>query len=93
VQFQLASDKKIFLRHEWLGLLFVIFPFLRPVRAVRGLIFGGGNLGPVTVEGRLIATFLLMFGLGLLASMTGYVASWVLHEFNVARDNEPQASK
>jgi voltage-gated potassium channel len=151
VQFQLASDKKYFFKHEWLSLLIVVFPFLRPVRAIRGLIFirqattkkkslvrslpailgstavllviiagaavlnaersapgatiktpsdalwwsvtalttsGGGNLGPVTVEGRLIATFLLVFGLGLLASMTGYVASWVLHEFNIAKEGE-----
>jgi voltage-gated potassium channel len=156
VQYQLASDKKLFLRHEWLGLLFVVFPFLRPVRAIRGIIFirqattkktslirslpailasmavllviisgaavlsaerfaphatiktpsdalwwaltevttaGGGNLSPVTVEGRLVASFLLIFGLGLLASMTGYVASWVLHEFNISGDKEPQASK
>lgn len=151
VQVQLATDKKYFFKHEWLSLLIVVFPFLRPVRAVRGLIFirqattrkqslvrslpvilasmavllviiagaavlnaerfapgatiktpsdalwwavtalttsGGGNLGPVTVEGRLIATFLLVFGLGLLASMTGYVASWVLHQFNIAKENQ-----
>jgi voltage-gated potassium channel len=151
-QFQLAFDKRFFLRHEWLSLAFVVFPFLRPVRAVRGLVFmrqattkkrslvkslpailasmavllvliagaavlsaerfapgatiktpsdalwwaltalttsGSGNLGPVTVEGRLIAAFLLIFGLGLLASMTGYVASWVLQEFNVLRSSEP----
>jgi voltage-gated potassium channel len=156
VQFQLAANKKSFFRHEWLSLLFVVFPFLRPVRAVRGIIFirqastkksslvrslpailatmaillvviagaavlsaerfapgatiktpsdalwwavtalttsGGGNLGPVTVEGRLIATFLLVFGLGLLASMTGYVASWVLHEFNIAKEKSPQGGE
>lgn len=49
---------------------------------------GAGNLTPVTNEGRLIAAFLLIFGLGLLASMTGYVASWVLHQFNIMRDEE-----
>jgi voltage-gated potassium channel len=151
VQLQLAVEKRTFLRHEWLGLVITVFPFLRPIRAIRGLIFirqastkkkslasslpailavmaillvviagaavlsaerfapgatittpsdalwwavtaittsGGGKLGPVTVEGRLIATFLLIFGLGLLASMTGYIASWVLHEFNIARKDE-----
>lgn len=154
VQFQLAANKKLFFRHEWLSLLFVVFPFLRPVRAVRGIIFirqattkkkslvrslpailatmgvllvvisgaavlsaerfaphatittpsdalwwaltelttaGGGNLSPVTVEGRLIASFLLIFGLGLLASMTAYVASWVLREFNIAKTDQSKA--
>jgi voltage-gated potassium channel len=148
VQFSLASDRRYFFRHEWLTLVFVVFPFFRPVRAVRGVLFirqastkkkslvrslpgiigsmaillvviagaavlnaerfaphatittpsdalwwaitaittsGGGNLAPVTNEGRIIAAFLLIFGLGLLTSMTGYVASWVLHQFNVAR--------
>jgi voltage-gated potassium channel len=49
---------------------------------------GGGGLAPVTVEGRVIATFLLVFGLGLLTSMTGYVASWVLHQFSLARQEQ-----
>jgi voltage-gated potassium channel len=151
VQFALASDKRYFLRHEWLTLLFVVFPFFRPVRAVRGVLFirqastkkkslvrslpailgsmavllvviagaavlnaerfaphatittpsdalwwaitavttsGSGNLTPVTNEGRTVAAFLLIFGLGLLTSMTGYVASWVLHQFSVAREEQ-----
>ncbi len=149
VQLSLAPDRRYFLRHEWLTLLFVIFPFFRPVRAVRGVLFirqastkkkslvrslpailvsmaallvviagaavlnaerfaphatittpsdalwwaitaittsGSGNLTPITNEGRIIAAFLLIFGLGLLTSMTGYVASWVLHQFNMARE-------
>ena len=49
---------------------------------------GGGNLAPVTNEGRIIAAFLLIFGLGLLTSMTGYVASWVLHQFSAAREEQ-----
>ncbi len=49
---------------------------------------GSGRLGPVTNEGRIIAAFLLIFGLGVLASMTGYVASWVLHQFNTAAREE-----
>jgi len=139
----------MFLKREWLTLFFVVFPFFRPVRAVRGLLFirqastkkkslvsslpailgsmavllvliaaaaelnaerfapgatiktpsdalwwavtaittsGGGRLSPITNEGRIIATVLLIFGLGLLTSMTGYVASWVLHQFNIARE-------
>ncbi len=150
IQLSLATNKRDFLRHEWFTLLFV-FPFFRPVRAVRGVLFfrqastkkkslvhslpailgsmavllvviaaaavlsaerfaphatitttsnalwyalttlttsGGGNLAPVTTEGRLISAFLLIFGLGLLTSMTGYVASWVLTQFNVAREEE-----
>jgi len=151
VQLTLADDRRTFLRHEWLTLLFVVFPFFRPIRAVRGLLFirqagtkkrslikslpiilfsmaillaiiasaavlnaerfaphatitttsdalwwsvtalttsGGGGLAPVTNEGRIVATFLLIFGLGLLTSMTGYVASWVLHQFSLARKEE-----
>jgi len=160
VQLSLAVNKRQFLRKEWLTLLFVVFPFFRPVRAVRGVLFirqastkkkafvrslpailgvmavllvviagaavlnaerfaphatittpsdalwwavtaittsGGGNLAPVTNEGRLVAAFLLVFGLGLLTSMTGYVASWVLIQFSVARDEqatgEPRTAK
>lgn len=151
VQFSLADDRRRFLRKEWLTLVFVVFPFFRPVRAVRGVLFirqastkkkslvkslptilasmaillvviagaavlnaerfaphatittpsdalwwaitaittsGSGNLAPVTNEGRIVAAFLLIFGLGLLTSMTGYVASWVLHQFNVAREED-----
>jgi voltage-gated potassium channel len=138
VQLSLASDKRGFLRREWLTLLFVVYPFFRPVRAVRGVLFirqastkkkslvkslpailgsmavllviiaaaavlNAGRFAPhatittpsdalwwaitaLTNEGRIIAAFLLIFGLGLLTSMTGYVASWVLHQFSVARE-------
>jgi voltage-gated potassium channel len=151
VQFTFSTNRRYFLRHEWLTLFFVVFPFFRPIRAVRGLLFirqastkkrslvsslpailvsmavllaiiasaavlnaerfapgatiktpsdalwwsvtalmtsGGASLAPVTNEGRLIATFLLIFGLGLLTSMTGYVASWVLHQFSLARETQ-----
>jgi voltage-gated potassium channel len=151
IQFVLSSDRRTFIKREWLTLLFVVFPFFRPVRAVRGLLFirqastkkrslvsslpailismalllvliaaaavlnaerfapgatittpsdalwwamtaittsGGGSLGPVTNEGRIIAAFLLVFGLGLLTSMTGYVASWVLHQFSVVAEEQ-----
>jgi voltage-gated potassium channel len=42
---------------------------------------GVGSLSPVTNEGRFLASILLVFGLGLLASFTGLMASWVLHQF------------
>lgn len=45
---------------------------------------GGGNFAPV-VEGRLVASFLLIFGLGLLTTMTGYVANWVMKQFSIVR--------
>ncbi|HEV3187549.1 MAG TPA: ion channel [Acidimicrobiales bacterium] len=152
IQLQLSIGKRAFLRREWFSLLLIAFPFFRPVRAVRGIVFlrqastrkaslvrslpailgsmavllviiagaavlnaerfahgatiktpsdalwwavtaittsGGGNLAPITNEGRIIAACLLVFGLGLLTSMTGYVASWVLHEFNVVRETQP----
>jgi voltage-gated potassium channel len=151
IQLQLASSKKYFFRHEWLSLLFVACPFLRPIRAVRGVLFireastkrnsrvaslpaifgslavlliiitgaavlsterfvhgatittpsdalwwavsqmtgsSSGNLAPISNEGRLIAAGLRVFGIGLLASATGYVATWVLHQFNVVRERE-----
>jgi voltage-gated potassium channel len=149
VQLQLAESKHDFFRREWLSLLFVICPFLRPVRAVRGVLFireastkrnslvatlpvifvtltvllvivagaavlsverfaagssittpsdalwwaisamtgsSSGSVAPITVEGRAIASGLRIFGIGLLASMTGYVATWVIRQFNVSRD-------
>lgn len=142
IQFQLAVNKKTFLRDEWLALLFVVIPFFRPVRAVRGIVFlrqattrprnsllvqipwiigsmgalmmlimaaavlnaerfarganihsvgdalwwslvtvttiGYGDKYPVTAEGRLLAAVLLIFGIGMIASLTGYFASWIL---------------
>jgi voltage-gated potassium channel len=148
VQMQLADDKKYFFRHEWLSLVFVACPFLRPIRAVRGVLFireastkrnslvsslpaifgalgvllviitaaavlsaerlisganittpsdalywsvstmtgsSAGGLSPITNEGRAIAAGLRIFGIGLLASTTGYVATWVLSQFNIVR--------
>ena len=39
VQFFLAQRKRSFLKKEWLALIFVIVPFLRPIRAARGIVF------------------------------------------------------
>ena len=151
IQLWLSDNRRAFILREWLAFLFVAFPFFRPIRAIRGVIFyrqattkqrsmvtslpgvmavmtilllivGGaavldverfaphatittpsdalwwavtemttssnGSLSPVTMEGRLIAGFLLLFGLGLLTSMTGYVASWVLREFRKVESTE-----
>ena len=41
---------------------------------------GYGDKYPVTTEGRLIAGVLILFGIGLVASLTGYFASWVLRQ-------------
>lgn len=147
VQFTLATDKKRFLKKEWLALIFVVVPFFRPIRAVRGLVFlrqastrpresllmsipwilatsaalmmvimaasmldverfapgsnihttsdalwwslvtvttiGYGDKFPVTNEGRLLAAVLIIFGLGLISSLTGYFASWILQKADV----------
>ena len=144
IQYVLARDKGAFLKKEWLALIFVVVPFFRPIRAVRGVVFlrqastrpreslmmtipwilaattalmmiimaasildverfaPGGNIHtpsdalwwalvtvttigygdkfPVTNEGRLIAAVLIVFGLGLISSLTGYFASWILQK-------------
>ena len=144
VQLRLASSKKTFLRNEWISLIFVLVPFLRPVRAIRGIVFlrqastrpkdaalfslpwiiatlgtlmmlimaaavldverlapnstihttgdalwwslvtvttiGYGDKFPVTCQGRLLAAVLIVFGIGLVASLTGYFASWIIKQ-------------
>ena len=147
IQFALARSKKAFLKKEWLALIFVVVPFFRPIRAVRGIVFlrqastrpresmmmsipwilatttalmmvimaaslldverfapganihtpadalwwslvtvttiGYGDKFPVTNEGRLLAAVLIIFGLGLISSLTGYFASWILQKAHV----------
>lgn len=144
VQLRLAEDKKRFFKSEWIALLFVVVPFFRPIRAIRGIVFarqastrprdsmvasipwiiasigvlmmiimgaavlsverfapganiktpsdalwwalvtvttiGYGDRYPVTNEGRLLAAVLIVFGIGLLASLTGYIASWIIKQ-------------
>jgi len=144
IQYYLADDKGRFLKKEWLALIFVVVPFFRPIRAVRGVVFlrqastrpreslmmtipwilaataalmmvimaasmldverfaahsnihtpsdalwwslvtvttiGYGDKFPVTNEGRLLAAVLIVFGLGLISSLTGYFASWILQK-------------
>jgi voltage-gated potassium channel len=143
VQISLARDKKNYLKHEWIALVIVVFPFFRPVRAIRGVILirqaagrqksitkslpallasigalmviiigaavlnaerfapgatiktpsdalwwalgtittSGSGMDPVTNEGRALAAVLLIFGLGILASMTGLIAGWAVKQF------------
>jgi voltage-gated potassium channel len=143
VQLSLARDRKEYLKHEWIALIIVIFPFFRPIRAIRGVILirqaagreknktkslpallaaigalmviiigaavlnaerfaagstiktpsdalwwalgtittSGSGLDPVTNEGRALAAVLLIFGLGILASMTGLIAGWAVKQF------------
>jgi voltage-gated potassium channel len=145
-QLVLADNKRHFLSSEWLALVIVALPFLRPIRAIRGLLFirqattedrrllrelpwilaimtalliviagaavlsverfapgatirtpsdalwwavssttssSSGNLSPVTVEGRLIASVMRLFGLGLFTSMAGLVAAWFMSYFRL----------
>ncbi len=152
IQFQLADNKKRFVKSEWLALIFIVVPFLRPVRAVRGVVFlrqastrprksllvsipyvlatltilmmvimaaavlnverfapganiktpsdalwwamvtvttiGYGDKFPVTNEGRLLAAVLIFFGIGLISSLTGYFASWLLREMQKQKSPE-----
>ena len=143
VQIYLARDRKSYLKHEWITLVIVVFPFFRPVRAIRGVILirqtagrqksivkslpallavigtlmiiiigaavlnaerfapgatiktpsdalwwalgtittSGSGMNPVTNEGRILAAVPLIFGLGILASMTGLIAGWAVKQF------------
>ncbi|SEO39204.1 potassium channel family protein [Actinacidiphila rubida] len=47
---------------------------------------GYGDVTPVTVGGRTIATFLMVLGLALLGAVTGSFSSWLIQSF--ARDDE-----
>ena len=152
VQFKFATYKKKFIRDEWISLIFVVVPFLRPVRAIRGVVLlrqastrpkdagllslpwiiatlgalmmlimaaavldverlapnstihttgdalwwslvtvttiGYGDKFPVTTQGRLLAAFLIIFGIGLIASLTGYFASWIINQTHTIEDKK-----
>ena len=144
VQVLLATNKKEFFRSEIISIILVAVPFLRPVRAIRGIVFlrhastrpedsklmtlpwmiaslgalmmlimaaavlnverfapnstihntgdalwwslvtvttiGYGDKYPVTGEGRVLAAVLIIFGIGLVASLTGYFASTIIKQ-------------
>ncbi|MFE6624788.1 potassium channel family protein [Streptomyces sp. NPDC008086] len=53
---------------------------------------GYGDFTPVTVRGRLIAVGIMAVGLGLLGTVTGTFASWLLHAFSREDDERPPGS-
>jgi voltage-gated potassium channel len=150
IQIYLSKDAWNFLKREWFVLVVVAVPFLRPLRAFRGLVYfrqaggnpsnaphirfplfiasistlmgvtlaaavlevernapgsnihttsdalwwslvtlttiGYGDRYPVTNEGRLLAGCLLIFGIGMIASLTGFMASWIHGQFQKNSD-------
>jgi voltage-gated potassium channel len=46
---------------------------------------GYGNVAPVTVMGRVVAAFLMIGGIGLVGSMTGTLASWIVQRVGEER--------
>ncbi|MYT22349.1 two pore domain potassium channel family protein [Streptomyces sp. SID7760] len=50
---------------------------------------GYGDVAPVTVPGRLVATALMMFGLGLLGTVTGSFSSWLIQIFRQDDEEGP----
>jgi voltage-gated potassium channel len=49
---------------------------------------GYGDRYPVTAEGRLIAAFLMVFGVGIFGTLSGFVASWFLKPEQEKLDSE-----
>lgn len=49
---------------------------------------GYGDVYPVTPEGRIVASFLMVCGVGLLGTFSGFVASWFLKPGEEARESE-----
>lgn len=55
---------------------------------------GYGDTYPVTTEGRIVAIALMIYGIGLLATVTGMLASWLVNkvdEADEARDKDVRA--
>lgn len=52
---------------------------------------GYGDLYPVTTEGRIIASFLMIAGVGLIGIFTGFVASWFLEHKMPKENTKPEA--
>ena len=49
---------------------------------------GYGDKFPITMEGRVIASFLMVCGVGLFGTLSGFVASWFLKPEQDTRDSE-----
>ncbi|OCB38010.1 hypothetical protein A5676_16345 [Mycobacterium malmoense] len=52
---------------------------------------GYGNVAPVTATGRIVAVFLMLGGIGLVGSMTGTLASWIVER--VGEERQAAAAK
>ena len=54
---------------------------------------GYGDRFPVTADGRFIATFLMVIGIGLFSSLTALLAAWVMGEKKPETENTDEATK
>jgi voltage-gated potassium channel len=54
---------------------------------------GYGDKYPVTTEGRMIAAFLMVTGVGLFGTFTGYIASWFVGNQEKASIEDPSLKK
>ena len=52
---------------------------------------GYGDRFPVTADGRFIATFLMIIGIGLFSSLTALLAAWVMGERQAEKDAEAKS--
>lgn len=52
---------------------------------------GYGDKVPVTAEGRIVAAMLMIMGVGLFGTLSGFVASWFVGHSKVGKDPELQA--
>jgi len=48
---------------------------------------GYGDKYPITTEGRIIAAVLMMTGVGVFGTFTGYLASWFVKDTNIENEN------
>ena len=49
---------------------------------------GYGDLAPVTLEGRIVAAILMVFGIGLFGTMSGFAAAWFLGPIQSRKKSE-----
>ena len=49
---------------------------------------GYGDKFPVTTEGRIISAFLMVTGIGLFGTFTGYIASWFMNDKSANNENK-----